>query len=44
MKPFVKSTLPSPVLLHQESATKIYQFINYSGDIYLRLCASLCSV
>jgi hypothetical protein len=37
----VKSALPSPLLLHQESSTKIYQFINYSGDIYLRLCAPL---
>jgi hypothetical protein len=41
MKPFVKSTPPSPLLRHQESAIEEYQFINYSGDTFLCLCVVL---
>jgi hypothetical protein len=39
--PSVRSTVPSPLLFHQEDATEKYQFSNYNGHIYLQLCVPL---
>jgi hypothetical protein len=41
LKPFVKSSPPSPLFYHKESVTEKYQFSNCSGKIYLHLGALL---